>query len=105
MNSISKYLLSLKSDRLGSCPTDKGNPFSLPISFERVNINGNTMKEIWKDIPGYEGIYQVSNIGRIKSHCRERKGYSYKAKRDTVRKYSSKMIKQSLMRQYLGVGF
>ena len=24
-------------------------------------------KEIWKDIPNYEGIYQVSNIGRVKS--------------------------------------
>ena len=23
------------------------------------------MKEIWKDIKGYEGIYQVSNIGKI----------------------------------------
>ena len=25
------------------------------------------MKEIWKDIPNYEGLYQVSNLGRIKS--------------------------------------
>lgn len=25
------------------------------------------MKEIWKDIEGYEGIYQVSNLGRVKS--------------------------------------
>lgn len=25
------------------------------------------MKEIWKDIPDYEGLYQVSNLGRIKS--------------------------------------
>lgn len=25
------------------------------------------MKEIWKDIPGYEGSYQISNIGRVKS--------------------------------------
>lgn len=25
------------------------------------------MKEIWKDIPGYEGFYQVSNMGNIKS--------------------------------------
>lgn len=25
------------------------------------------MTEIWKDIPGYEGKYQVSNTGRIKS--------------------------------------
>lgn len=24
-------------------------------------------QEIWKDIPGYEGKYQVSNLGRIKS--------------------------------------
>ena len=25
------------------------------------------MKEIWKDIKGYEGYYQVSNTGRIRS--------------------------------------
>lgn len=24
------------------------------------------MEEIWKDIKDYEGIYQVSNLGRIK---------------------------------------
>ena len=25
------------------------------------------MKEIWKDISGYEGVYQISNLGRVKS--------------------------------------
>lgn len=25
------------------------------------------MEEIWKDIKGYEGLYQVSNLGRVKS--------------------------------------
>ena len=25
------------------------------------------MEEIWKDIEGYEGLYQVSNIGNVKS--------------------------------------
>ena len=25
------------------------------------------MQEIWKDIQGYEGYYQVSNLGRVKS--------------------------------------
>lgn len=25
------------------------------------------MEEIWKDIVGYEGLYQVSNLGRVKS--------------------------------------
>ena len=25
------------------------------------------MREIWEDIPGYEGMYQVSNIGNVRS--------------------------------------
>ena len=29
--------------------------------------NDNRDGEIWKDIPGYEGIYQVSNQGQVKS--------------------------------------
>lgn len=28
------------------------------------------MKEIWKDIKGYEGLYQISNLGRVKSFSR-----------------------------------
>ncbi len=27
-------------------------------------------KEIWKDIPNYEGLYQVSSVGRVKSVSR-----------------------------------
>lgn len=26
------------------------------------------MNEIWKDIQGYEGLYQISNLGRVKSY-------------------------------------
>lgn len=29
------------------------------------------MTEVWKDIPGYEGLYQVSNLGRVKSYDRK----------------------------------
>ena len=29
------------------------------------------MTEIWKDIQGYEGLYQISNLGRVKSLSRE----------------------------------
>jgi hypothetical protein len=29
--------------------------------------------EIWKDVRGYEGFYQISNFGRIKSLARFRK--------------------------------
>lgn len=25
------------------------------------------MKEVWKDIQGFEGLYQISNLGRVKS--------------------------------------
>lgn len=28
------------------------------------------MEEVWKDIPGYEGLYQVSNLGIVKSYDR-----------------------------------
>lgn len=28
------------------------------------------MNEIWKDIKGFEGKYQVSNLGRVRSHTR-----------------------------------
>lgn len=33
------------------------------------------MKEIWKDIKGYEGLYQVSNLGRVKSLKRKSRPY------------------------------
>jgi hypothetical protein len=30
-------------------------------------MNQNTTVEVWKDIKGLEGLYQVSNMGRVKS--------------------------------------
>jgi hypothetical protein len=27
--------------------------------------------EVWKDIPNYEGLYQISNRGKVKSFCRK----------------------------------
>lgn len=31
-----------------------------------------TENEIWKDVVGYEGLYQVSNFGNVKSLDRKR---------------------------------
>ena len=31
-----------------------------------IKMDDRTM-EIWKDVKGYEGLYQVSNLGRVKS--------------------------------------
>lgn len=36
------------------------------------------MKEVWKDIKGYEGIYQVSNTGKVRSL--DRKVWNYNKK-------------------------
>jgi hypothetical protein len=34
----------------------------------------NNMEEIWKDVPNYEGYYQVSNLGNVKSLSYNRSG-------------------------------
>jgi len=31
-------------------------------------------EEIWKDVIGHEGLYQVSSLGRVKSFCRDKNG-------------------------------
>lgn len=36
------------------------------------------MQEIWKDVVGYEGLYQVSNMGRVKSFCQSTKFHKQK---------------------------
>lgn len=40
--------------------------------------------EVWKDIKGYEGLYQVSNLGRVKTL--ERKIYNNGIKKETLQK-------------------
>ena len=37
------------------------------------------MIEVWKDIPNYEGLYQISNFGRIKSL------YNYRGKESILK--------------------
>ena len=39
------------------------------LMMKELNLN-IVMIEVWKDIKGYEGLYQVSNIGRVKSLTR-----------------------------------
>lgn len=42
--------------------------------------------EIWKDIPGYEGYYQASNKGRIKSLLFQSNIYNKKFQREKIMK-------------------
>lgn len=54
--------------------------------------------EVWKDIPGYEGLYQVSNLGRAKSLSR-----NAVARANKTRRTKSRILKQPLPagRKYL----
>jgi hypothetical protein len=47
------------------------NYVSFPIYYQNQIANNMNNAEIWKDIPGYEGMYQVSNMGNVKSLSRE----------------------------------
>ena len=49
------------------------------------------MQEVWKDIAGYEGYYQVSNLGRVKSL--QTKAYSHAQKR-AIPVMREKILKQ-----------
>lgn len=49
------------------------------------------MKEVWKDLKGYEGTYQLSNFGRIKSMSR-----SFVMKNGGIRSYTEKIMRPSI---------
>lgn len=38
-----------------------------PIEHKKFFTEEELKNEIWKDVVGYEGLYQVSNLGRVKS--------------------------------------
>ena len=43
------------------------------------------MAEVWKDVEGYEGLYQVSDLGRVKSLDRWRYNAILKGERQLIR--------------------
>ena len=59
------------------------------------------MIEVWRDIRGYEGLYQVSNLGRVKSIPRERtKGGILKPLKDTTGYLSVNLYKNGKIKRY-----
>lgn len=54
----------MRIDELGLCESD----------YEKVDVNSTRWlnlvdfkNEIWRDVIGFEGLYEVSNYGRVKS--------------------------------------
>ena len=56
------------------------------------------MDEIWKPIPGYEGYYEVSNLGRVKSLDRE-----HITSNGKHRSIKGRMLKLNLSQEYANV--
>jgi len=54
--------------------------------------------EIWKDIPGYEGLYQVSNLGNVYSLPKE-----WVSGKGVVRKHEGKILKGSIGNGYMQI--
>lgn len=51
----------------------------------------NSMIELWRDIPGYEGLYQASSLGRIRSLDREIIA-NYKNGKTQIRHYKGQIL-------------
>lgn len=62
----------------------------LPVFLLLMEI---AMDEKWKDIPGYEGEYQASTLGRIKSVERRVRGEHWKTHREFYRTVPERILK------------
>ena len=49
--------------------------------------------EIWKDVPGYEGKYQVSNMGRVKSLERKVRSVNWYTGKEFFRTVQERILK------------
>ena len=58
------------------------------------------MQEVWKDVRGYEGLYQVRNLGRVKSLKRHRSVNLMNTKTATV---PERILKFGVSQGYLAV--
>lgn len=50
-----------------NCQDNRMNPLALSYSM-RYDMNMETT-EIWRPVPGFEGLYDASDIGRVKNLC------------------------------------
>lgn len=53
------------------------------------------MNEIWKDIKGYEGYYQISNLGQVRSLDRIIDSYSHRGKKKIKMHIKGRILSQN----------
>ena len=57
----------MNEDRAEVISRLKAEAFTVSSLLLNAIFKRKNMEEVWKDIPNYEGLYQVSNLGRVKS--------------------------------------
>jgi len=78
-------------------------PVLLPL--DNPTAGSFKMQETWKDIEGYEGRYQVSDLGRVKSIKRNVWYYNYNAKKRAQMAKPECVLRTSMIQGgYLQIG-
>ena len=54
------------------------------------------MEEIWKPVKDYENLYEISNLGRIKSKFKKWTVCNYKSKKDMIVYMNEKILSPSI---------
>ena len=62
---------------------------------------GGINMEIWRDIEGYEGLYQVSNLGRVRSLNYKRTGKVQNMKLGTYPNGYNLILRFGIIRYFL----
>ena len=94
--------ICLRTDRYGVATYRQGDAYTpsvLSLCKRNLNVSNMGKKELWKPVVGYEGLYEVSNYGNIRSLDRI---VVYSDGR--THKYNSCIIKQTENKGYLYVG-
>jgi len=59
--------------------------------------------EIWKDVKGYEGLYKISNLGRVNRLMHVRKLYHIHLKKFIPVVFKDRILKSNMNKGYLGI--
>lgn len=72
-----------------------------PVTNKAITKGGNYMEEVWKPVKGYEGLYEVSNTGKVRSLDRTIK-YTFCGKKH-LRTIRGTVLKQKANPEYYRV--
>lgn len=69
------------------------------MSFRNNELVNNMCKEVWKDIKGYEGHYQVSNLGRVKRLPKEVMQWNHQLQKEIPISYPKRYLKAEVVKE------